>query len=71
MFFWYEWVSLIVMFNKVFGWWGEVFGGDDVVVVVMIDCFVYYVEVVVFKGDSYWFKDCDFGCVLLVGIIEE
>lgn len=65
MLFCYEWVSFIVMLNKFFGCWGEVFG-DDVVVVVMIDWFVYYVEVIVFKGDSYCIKDWDFGCVFIV-----
>src|SRR6186997_1323441 len=58
----YERASLIVISNKPFGRWGEVFG-DDVVATAMIDRLVYHAEVIALKGDSYRIKDRDLGRV--------
>jgi DNA replication protein DnaC len=47
----YERASLIVISNKVFGRWGEVFGDD--VVAAVIDRLVHHAEVLTLSGDSY------------------
>ena len=54
--------SLIVISNKPFGRWREVFG-DDVVAAAMIDRLVHHAEVLSMKGDSYRLKDRDLGRV--------
>jgi DNA replication protein DnaC len=41
---------LVVIFNKAFGRWGEVLGGEAVVA--MIDWLIHHAEVVALKGDS-------------------
>jgi DNA replication protein DnaC len=46
----YERASLIVISNKVFGRWGEVFG-DDIVAAAMIDRLVHHAEVITLKDD--------------------
>jgi IstB-like ATP binding protein len=56
----YERASVIVISNKPFGRWGEVFG-DDVVAAAMIDRLVHHADVVALKGDSYRLKDRDLG----------
>jgi DNA replication protein DnaC len=56
----YERASLIVISNKPFGRWGEVFG-DEVVAAAMIDRLVHHAEVVSLRGDSYRLKDRDLG----------
>jgi DNA replication protein DnaC len=59
----YERASLIVTSNKVFGRWGEVFGGDDVVAGAMIDRLVHHAEVISLKGDSFRLRNRDLGRV--------
>jgi DNA replication protein DnaC len=56
----YERASLIVISNKPFGRWGEVFG-DEVVAAAMIDRLVHHAEVVSLRGDSYRLKTRDLG----------
>src|SRR5438477_6414914 len=58
----YERASLIVISNKPFGRWGEVFG-DEVVAAAMIDRLVHHAEVISLKGDSYRLKNRDLGRV--------
>src|SRR6476620_6968565 len=59
----YERASLIVTSNKVFGRWGEVFGGDDIVAGAAIDRLVHHAEIIALKGDSYRLKNRDLGRV--------
>jgi DNA replication protein DnaC len=56
----YERASLIVISNKPFGRWAEVFG-DEVVAAAMIDRLVHHAEVISLRGDSYRLKDRDLG----------
>jgi DNA replication protein DnaC len=51
----YERASLIVISNKPFSSWGEIFG-DDVTAAVMIDRLVHHAGILTLKGDSYRLK---------------
>jgi hypothetical protein len=53
-----ERASLIVMSNKPFSAWGEIFG-DEVIATAMIDRLVHHAEILSLKGESYRIKDRD------------
>ncbi len=48
----YERTSLIVISNKPFSVWGEIFG-DDATASAMIDRLIHHAEILCLKGDSY------------------
>jgi hypothetical protein len=56
----YERASVIVISNKPFGRWGEVFGRATVAAA-MIDRLAHHDNVVSLQGDSYRLKDRDLG----------
>ncbi len=54
----YERASMIVISNKPFSVWGEIFG-DDMAATAMIDRLIHHYEILSLKGDSYRLRGKD------------
>src|SRR4051812_29734535 len=54
----YERASMIVISNKPFSVWGEIFG-DDMAATAMIDRLIHHAEILSLKGDSYRLRGKD------------